>query len=573
MPPLPRISCPMLVELARELRYAPKARLLKTVERAEALAVDLDPLASLPAEWVVFRLTGYRPERWPDAPELTTATGAELLGGLSALTELLTHQAEWTWEEADAAGAVDRASLASRWGVSLKTIDRMKAEGLTARRAKRPDGKVVLAFMPGVVASARTRHAPRLAGAGLTTRMTPAERARLIAVAARFRRRFGGSLNQTAVRLAAQVSRSVETVRQVLRGEEARRVKAGEVPIFGEAGPVRESDRRWIERAWRRGAEPGDLARRARCGRPAVQRAINLVRLARLESWIASGVLTPAAHGEWTSPAEPAAFAGHPLLARPKVRDELGRPGATDLAYLIASSRVRLVVAPRDERAMLEAYHTLRVQAAAWARSTPKLNPQSEPIDAAETALRWAARLKAELIRPLWPLMLETIETVAGTEVESLDPARLMALLDTQLAVAAHAVDQADPVGGGRLAGAAALDLSTAAARWLKAQPGPSSAKGRAARSIPQGVEVPDWTRRVAVWQEWLEPDRRIRPLLARLAPAHAEVLGRRMGWNGPKPLTQTETAAAMGLSRLAFPRLERAAIRAALALAGAPAK
>ena len=49
MPPLPRISSPMLVELARELRFAPPATLIKTVERAEALAGDLEPGATLPA--------------------------------------------------------------------------------------------------------------------------------------------------------------------------------------------------------------------------------------------------------------------------------------------------------------------------------------------------------------------------------------------------------------------------------------------------------------------------------------------------------------------------------------------
>lgn len=568
MPPLPRISCPMLVELARELRYAPRARLLKTVEKAEGLAGDLDAGASLPAEWVVFRLTGYRPERWPDAPELATATGAELLHGLSALTELLTHQAEWTWAEAQAAGAVDRSALAGRWGVSLKTLDRMKAEGLTGRRAKRPDGKVVLAFMPAVVAAVEKRRGSRTA-APTAARMSPAERSRVIALAARFHRRFGCSLNQTAVRLAARIDRSVETVRQLLRGEEARRVKAGTAPVFGEAGPVQESGRRWIERAWRRGAEPADLARRARCGRPAVQRAINLVRLGRLEAWFASGALTPGAPE--TPAADPAALAAAPLLKHPRVSGELGRPGATDLAYLVESARARLILAHRDERAMVEAFHLLRKLAVAWARSTPRLNPQSEPLDAAETSLRWAARVKVELIRPLWPLMLETIETVTGTPVDAIDPGRLIPLLDTQLAVAAHAVDHADPVGGGRLAGAAALDLSTAASRWLKANPASTSARGRAARSIPQGIEVPDWTRRVAPWQDRLEPDRRIRPLLGRLAAPHAEVLGRRMGWNGQRPMTQTETAAALGVSRLALPRLERAATRAALALAREP--
>jgi hypothetical protein len=461
---------------------------------------------------------------------------------------------------------VDRSSLAKRWGASLKTLDRLKAEGLVARRARRADGKTVLAYMPGVVAACGRAREERPGTPARPTRLTAEERRRAVRAAARLRGIFGVSLHQAAVRLAARLERSVETIRQVLRGEEERRARSGEARVFGGAGPVRKDERRWMERAWRRGAEPSDLARHARCGRPAVQRAINMVRHERLMNLAAQGSLTPAFPGPWSAPGKDLpAPSDHPLLKSPLVRGDLGRPGVTDLAYLLESARVRTVVSPKDERAVLTAYHALRALARAWAAATPRLNPQSEPLDRAETALRWAARLKAELVRPLWPLMIETAGAVLGRPLESLAPARLADLLGTLLAVSASAVDHTDPAGTGRVAGAAALDLSTAAARWVKANAAGPAGKG-AARVLPTGIEVADWTRELAPWQAWLEPDRRIRPILSRLTPRHAEVLVRRMGWGGDRPLTQTEAAAALRVARLALPRLERAAVREALA-------
>lgn len=569
MPPLPRITSPLITEIARGVRFESPGALLRVVERAEALAADVEQDATLPGEWVVFKLIGARPERWPQSPELQFITGAALLANISALAEHLTDLAGWTWDDAAAAGAVDRPTLAKALNVSQKSVDRLTREGLVARRAKRRDGKTVLAFMPGVVESCRTRHGVRLAEAGGVTRLSRDERDAIVRLAARYHRLYSCSLNKTAAAIAKRMERSLETIRQILRTEEALRESRGERAIFGEAGPVQEKSRRWMERAWRRGAEPVLLAKRARCGRPAVQRAINLQRHARLLSLIDSGALTPLVRGEWTLPlgAKPPSLASHPLLTHARVRTGLGRPGVTDLTYLLEAARQREVVPPRDERAMLAGYHALRVTAGAWIASTPRLNPQSEPLDLAETALRWAARLKAELLRPLWTLIVETIETLLGKPAQSLSPDRLIPLLWSQLAVASDAVDQTDVWGGGRLAGATALNLSTSAARWLKAHPVQDN-PGRASRVIPAGVEIADWTRAVAPWQSWLEPDRRFRPLLSKLAAPHAELFSLRMGWAESRPLTLSECAKHLKLSRIAVPRLERAATREALEIA-----
>jgi RNA polymerase primary sigma factor len=555
MPPLPRIRVPMLAELARELRYAPRAALLRAAERAESLAAALSPGSVVPAEWVVFKITGYRPERWPEEPGLTAADGGDVRAGLSALVEFLTHQAAWTIGEATAAHAVTRAELARSWSVSEKTIDRFRAEGLIARRALREDGKPVLVFLPGPVAWSQQAFATRLVEPVRPARMTQAERARLVRLAERCRRRFGCSLNQTAKALAPRVDRSLEAVRQVLRAEDERRSRERLPLIFGDPPPLEARHSRWMFRAWKRGAEPSDLAEHARCSRAAAQRAINLRRAALL-----AGVAMPG---------------GKPLsLAEldksgDSVTDSFGQPGPTDLAALVASARVRTVMGPKQEHTLLQRYASLRLTATAWTGSTPHANPQSEPLDVAETCLRWASLVKVELMRPLLTLAVETVEAVLERPIETLGATDVSELLRIQLSVLAESIDHADPSRTGRLAGAAALALSTAASRWAKTRARASTKAGsRASVSLPAGLATPDWTRNVASWQGWLEPDARIRGQLDRMPAQSAALLRLRFGWSGERPRTQTEAAARLGLSRIALPRAERAAIRLSLELA-----
>jgi hypothetical protein len=251
------------------------------------------------------------------------------------------------------------------------------------------------------------------------------------------------------------------------------------------------------------------------------------------------------------------------------VTDSFGQPGPTDLAALVASARVRTVMGPKQEHTLLQRYASLRLNATAWAGSTPHVNSQFEPLDVAETCLRWASLVKVELMRPLLTLAVETVEAVLERPIETLGAADVSELLKIQLGVLAESIDHADPSRTGRLAGAAALALSTAASRWAKTRARASAKAGsRASVSLPAGLATPDWTRNVASWQGWLEPDARIRGQLDRMPAQSAALLRLRFGWSGERPRTQTEAAARLGLSRIALPRAERAAIRLALELA-----
>ncbi len=552
MPPLPAIRSPLLADLCRQLRYAPADALRRDLERAERLAAEIDPSREYPDDWVIYRVTGYRPsDRGPAGAVL----GRTVLADLSAFVERLSDAARLDEAELRAAGAVGIGELAESWNVSRKTLDRMRREGLVARRARSAAGRRVLLFLPATVAAFGARHRDRLAAAAGFTRIDPRDEDRIRRRAEVYRAKLGWSLNRAAARLAQRFGRSHEAVRKLLRRADSARVDAGQPAVFEEPGPLPAWRRVELEARWRRGEDPAAIAGQIGHPRAAVQRAINLARAERLRGLLDAGALP--APG-------PSPGADAPLGA-PEATRELGTPGVTDLAAFLAAARRREAVPPARESALSAAHQALRRRAAFAIAALPRLHPQSGPLDRIETDLRWAARLKAELMRPQLALVVETATTVVGAPPEELRGPACVSLMRALLAALADAVDLHDPQKGGRVAGAAALALSRAAARWVKDQsPAPAPAKPRAATRIPEGVPFDDWTLAVAPWQAWLEADPRLR--VAAMPAQAREILAARLGWDGRPPRTLDELAAHLGVARVTAPALERRAWREAWA-------
>lgn len=649
MPPLPRLRSPVLIELERQLRFAPAEALRRHLERVETLASEIDPARSYPEDWVAFRVTGYRSStptsvtpgvtpkgavgemssalarsarpkpstaRRPDAPTPSVApssppliTGPVLLADISALAERLSDAAGLTWSEArDHDQALDADDLCARWKISRKTLERCRRAGLPARRVAVDKGLSKLAFLPAVVKHFEKTHAPRLNRAASFTRIDDRTREAMLRRAARYRRRFNCSLNQVARRLADRYDRSHEAVRQLLMREEAK--SAGSVPAspdrpsFDRRPPLRERQRRIILRAWRRGIDASDLASRFRLSRGAVNRALVVERARLLTTLLDSSLVD---------------IPGSPIFERPDARDVLLSPPAartnlifhppTDLLAWVEAARIRPAVPARDEQQRITAYHFLRARSARLIRDLDPHHPSGSAIDDVETSLRWAVLLKALLIRSQLALLVETFEGRFARPLEELRSADLLILIRASLAELSEVADHHDPSKGGRLAAPAGLALNRLAARWLKDGPAafsvpvtgrvfetgrgsssltahPSSLNPssrtpsgihRATPRLRPGVLIPDWTRSIATWQSWLDPDPRIRALCIRepghtaeppIEPQFISVLTARYGWGGSPPLTHTQLAELLKLPLVHAARLERRAIRAALAAA-----
>ncbi len=570
MPPLPRIGSAVLADLSRQVRFAPPEMLRKHIARAEALAAEIEPEGNYPSDWIVFRITGYRPEIPSGGAILPPVAGAELLRNLSALVEGLCDHAGVRLTELP--GAIESKGLAERWDISVKTIDRYRRAGLVARRVLDEKGRVQLAFMPAAVFAFERSHAKELSSAASYSRISPELCARLMGRAERYHR-LGLSRYMVAKHLGERFGRSTEAIRMLLERADRQRSLLGKAAIFAERAPMSPTETGRMYSLWRCGAEPATLARERGVNRTVVQRAVNVERARRLASLLQDDSLATPNIAEINIGRSLGDWASHPLLMPARARMGLGAAGIADLAAFISASRPRATVGPKEERTLLLAYHVLRAIARAWIERVSRANPQPDRLDQAETALRWAARIKAQLVRMETPLAIQTAESVLGAPLDTLAPDLCRGLLAGLVGAIALAADRADPTRGGRLAAPAGMALHNVATAWAKEHRAPRDAsKGQATRMMTAREALPDWTLRVSGWQAFLEPDPRVRGALGMLPSESARILTLRMGWDNDPPRTMNAVARELGISRLVVPRLEQRAIRAALAVAGEPA-
>lgn len=541
---MPRISAPRtdaIADLGEQLRFGSRRTLLRQLDRIDELAASIDDDGLYPEDFVVFRITGYR----PDTPEPRMLPGAALRGDLSALAERLSESAALT--EADLGDAPETvATLTQRWGVTRRTLERYRRLGLIARRVDLGSGHRALVFSRAAVEAFERRHADRLGRARRFSRLEPGDSERLLRQAERYRARFGWSLNRVAQRLAARTGRSQEGLRRLLRRADDARPD----PVFPEPGPPTRRERLLAVRAVARGVEPALLAQRTGRRKSAVLRALNDGRADLLRD-----LALPA-----DAPPDPG-----PAADRPEAGPGPLPAGPDDLAELVAMMRERVTVPPGVERARAEAYRALTGAAGSRIGALPNASVSGAELDEIETLLRHAAIIKAALVRSQFRLGVDTLEQRLGGPVDALDPARTRQLLLGVTGVIADATDRHDPARGGRLAAPVSLALN----RWASGVPDVARPPepGRAARRTPAGLPVPDWTRRVAPWQRWLGPDPRIARVLERLDPDDRALLIRRFGLGTGPPETLAGVAASMGKKANHLARAERRALRRALAL------
>lgn len=576
MPPLPTLRIGALEELAKQLRFAPSETLRRQLERAEQLAAEIDPAVNYPEDWVVFRVTGYRAQIETPA----TFVGEALLGDLSALVERLSAAAKLSESELNGGGGggayLSSAALRERWRVSAKTLERYRRMGLIARRVVGGNGRSRLVFAVTGVERFEAGQKARLESAKGYSRIEPELRAKMIRRAGAYRRRLRWTLNKSARRLAERFGRGHETVRQLLRHHDAAEGGGGG-PIFGEPGPPSVRERRLIELAYWRAVEPKDIAERVGRSGAAVQRAINDARARRLRLLLAEegGPLDPQAERSANSRRRVPPKGAEGGAAG--LQDRFGRSGATDLLALIQESRETPPVPAAHERATAELYRSLLGRATQAIAMLPEHGAKASVLDRAETDLRWATRLKAELIHSQLPLLVRTLEATLGRPLEEVRGSLLLPLVQEAIAALAAGVEAFEGGRGGRLAAPSGLALTRVATRFARENAtalGIGPGRARATSRLAPGVAIEDWTRTIAAWQlhrgrVWLEPDARVRAGLARLDERLRAVLERRYGW-GAAPGTLPEVARALSTTPMAIARLERRGVREAIALARA---
>lgn len=562
MPRLPALRVGVLAELARQLRYEPPAAARRHLARAEDLAhqlidgsPDSNAPASFPEDWIVFRITGLRGDGIVnDAESPAMVVREALVADLPALIDRLSAAAALSPADHPDSAWLSAAAVCSRWGVSRKTLERYRRRGLVSRRIALGAGRQRVVFQLGIVESFERRFADDLNDARGFVRLSAKERASIVSRAARYRARFGWSLHRCAQRLAPRFGRSIECVRGVLRARDA----ASPVPIFDDPPPLDRKQAARLESLTRRGGKVRAAASAMRKSRSTAHRAVNLARADRLRSLTLAGPVG----ADFDTPA-----AARTILAHDAARSNLGAPGATHAAEVLRQAQQFAPEPAAFERARAIAYWYLVHSAHAGVSRLHAHHPASAELDRIETALRWASRLKAEMVRSQLPLLMRTIETQSRRPIANIPPDTLRELVVLGLDALIESVDRFDPFKGGRLAAPAGVALARAISAWFR---GPGmAALTRAASSAPHAEaaqrSIDDWTLRLHDWQRELDLPRAARDAIDTLDADAQRVLRLRFGLGASPPMTVADTALALGLTSLKVHAVQRKAMAALL--------
>lgn len=580
---------------------------MRDVERVEKLAADIEPTQMYPADWLTFRVTGFRPSETGKIPirgedkvvrgglvrkESRGRAGRALVGSareqasgdesalvadlisgeailqdLSALSERLCLLAKWTQGEVSESGFVRLRELQASWRVSESTLKRLRRAGLVTRAALNKNGVAVGYASREVAERFAARHAGLINQTKGKRRVEDRLRGRIVREALRYARVFGSSQEKSAGdagggirlsphaiarRLAGRHGVSVEGVRQLLSKESATK------RVFAIQEHRGAKTRLAMLRLHRLGVSVEELramlARRGEaCGSALVRRDLSMARAELLREWTTVQEV----------PVAPRTQTVDAALSPRVVREQLNEAWSGDLLELVQAWRAKRVVAAAEEADVARAFQALRSRAFAITASLDRLQPSPVLIDEAESALRWASALHRKLVATQGRLVLETIDVRLQMAAEQLEVRDLVEMLRAGVRAVAESVFGFDPGKGGRLAGLAGLAIDRAVTKCARDRE--LVAKGvqvqgkRAQRVLLPGTDVERLGRGLVAWDRWLSVPGFVRRAALERASALSDearkILVRRYGLDGSPPGTLSELQAQFGMSRIAIVR------------------
>ncbi|QNN25087.1 sigma-70 family RNA polymerase sigma factor [Planctomycetales bacterium ZRK34] len=428
--------------LCRQLAFAPPARRRLQIDNAEQLYWQIDPDRNYPLDFLVFRITGYR----PDTSDGTTLVGAAARRDLLLLVDELSKTLDERFSDYDPR-PLDQPAVCDKLNVSAKTITRYRRQGLFARRLIWPDGKRRLAFLPQSVDRFTESRRDKLQQAARFNRIDEPTRHQIITRARRIASRVQVTPFAVAEHLSKKFDRSTETIRLLLLAHDKRDPR---VAIFPDhTPPLTAKQQRIIHRAYHRGISVARLARRFNKSRTAVYRAINHRRAAAILQldirYVANPVfqradadeviLAPAAAPESTT----AAIAAISATAPPSLES----------LPLLSKLTDQPPLSPQQEQTLFVRYNYLKFRAAERRNTLDRYDPNSGILDEIETHLRRAVAIKHQLVRANMRLVVSVARKHLTGSHRS-DRLNLPDLVGDGSIVLLEAVETFDPARGNR---------------------------------------------------------------------------------------------------------------------------
>jgi RNA polymerase primary sigma factor len=262
---------PALKQLTdQQVRYAPPARRLEQVERAEKLLAEIEPARTYPYQFVCFRITDFRSDSHPDL----MIPGGELKHDLLLFIKRLERSIPALPIEQAVEPMLTLEQISKQFNVSTKTIGRWRTRGLIGQRVI-SKGRHQLAFPKSVVDQFVSSHPERIERSARFSHLSEEEKEDIIRRARRLTF-AGGHLTEISKRIARKLGRSVETVRYTIKNfdrDHPERAIFTDTPV-----PLDGDAKQSIFNSFRKGTPVQTLAKKYNRTRTSVYRMLNEVR-------------------------------------------------------------------------------------------------------------------------------------------------------------------------------------------------------------------------------------------------------------------------------------------------------
>ena len=222
-----RVSHPVLRDFFDQLRFAPIPQKKKQLTASEHLLMILDAEREYPFDFIVYRITGYRP---PEKPEQHLISGRDLMPDMRVWIARLSAELQLDASEQDEP-IFTVEQLAARFAVSTKTIRRWQKRGLTGKIYIFEDGRKRMGFTQSTVDLFTKDHDELVRQAGQFTLLTAQQREQIASLAKELTgQKDYKTQNELVLEIAGQVHRSRQTVRAVLDDLSQRQTASPAMP-------------------------------------------------------------------------------------------------------------------------------------------------------------------------------------------------------------------------------------------------------------------------------------------------------------------------------------------------------
>lgn len=542
------------------MEFTPHDARLAQLQSAEELLHSIDTGTAYPFDFVVHRITGYRPKGYTE----DLLTGLALQHDLGLLIEMVSETLDInTSELPEPVLSID--DVTERFNVTSKTIQRWRRKGLPARRFRFPDGKRRVGFLLGSVERFFSGHKEQVARGMNFSQVDEAEKAAIVRHARRLAVQCRCGATQITRRVARKLNRSPLTIQHLIRKHDQDHPAQAILPLA--AAQLGDDDRSQIARGYRRGMSLGQLAQQAGRTREDVYRVILDERIAKLGRRKIKFIDDELYHQDDAEAAIDAIAAEGELAARSN-GDETRIP--RDLPPYLADLYRTPLLTPQRERALFLKFNFHKYE---FVTARRKLEPQfarARDLDELDGRLRKAIDTKNAIVRA-------NLRLVVSVARKHMRPGlSLMELISDGNITLMRAVEGFDIHRGHRFSTYATLALMKGFARSVPQM----QASRRAVPAIGDARvlgDVPD--HRTATDAERLADREHVRELLSRLTDRERSVMlahygielighvdrsdhrGESQPLDAQGPATLDEVGRRLGMSRQQVRQIEQGAL------------